>query len=110
MLTGDEKPTEDRLESAPSSSPNGIQTEREATESKRKEWIKYSPDSPRNWPAWRKWNIILGLNFFCTIIFIAGNGFVTKQAEKQYDVGEVCNFHSSIECLSLKLYTDGEWL
>jgi hypothetical protein len=92
MLSRDEKPTEDQLESAPNSNPSRTQTAQEATESKKKEWIKYSPDSPRNWPAWRKWNIILGLNFFCTIIFIASNGFVTKQAEEQYGVSEVCTF------------------
>lgn len=58
-----------------------------ATTAKR-EWIRISPDSPRNWPTWRKWWLIVGLQFYCTIIFIAADGFITDQAQVQYGVGE----------------------
>lgn len=60
----------------------------EASDVARKEWVRASPDSPRNWPTWKKWSIILGLNFYCVVIFIASTGFVTDAAEKQYGVGE----------------------
>ena len=68
---------------------NGQMSDHDFNEQMR-QWIKTSSDSPRNWPTWRKWSIILGLNFFCTVIFIATTGFVTDQAEEQYGVGEVC--------------------
>lgn len=54
----------------------------------RREWAKTSPDSPRNWPAWKKWWIVLGLNFYTVIVFIVADGFVTNEAEAQYGVGE----------------------
>lgn len=54
----------------------------------RRDWVKYSKDSPRNWPSWKKWSIVLGLNFYTVVIFIASTGFVTDEAEDQYGVGE----------------------
>lgn len=54
----------------------------------RREWVQTSPESPRNWPTWKKWSIILGLNFYTVIIFIASTGYVTDEAESQYGVGE----------------------
>ena len=53
---------------------------------KKREWIKAAPESPRNWPLWRKWWIIGGLLFYTTIVFICNTGFVTVEAEDQFGV------------------------
>lgn len=53
----------------------------------KREWIKNAPESPRNWPAWRKWWIIGGLQFYTIIIFICSTGFVTDDATSQFGVG-----------------------
>ena len=60
----------------------------DAASAKRSEWIRTSPDSPRNWAPWRKWRIIAGLNFYTFIVFIVSTGYVTDDATKQFGVGE----------------------
>jgi hypothetical protein len=84
------------LESAASRNPTPAgfrhsQTADHDSEQKKREWIKASPDSPRNWASGRKWSIVLGLNFFSTVIFIAGTGFVTDWAKDEYGISEVCS-------------------
>ncbi|KAK5026358.1 hypothetical protein LTR13_009972 [Exophiala sideris] len=58
----------------------------QAAEAARHEWIRTAPESPRNWPLWRKWWIISGLIFYTIIVFICNTGFVTDQAEDQFNV------------------------
>lgn len=65
------------------SSPEG---ETQDAQAAKKEWIKHDPKSPRNWPTWRKWWIILGLNFYTIIVFICSTGFVTDDAEDHFGV------------------------
>lgn len=55
-------------------------------EAAKRDWIKNAPESPRNWPLWRKWWIIGGLIFYTIIIFICNTGFVTDDAEDNFGV------------------------
>lgn len=52
----------------------------------KREWIKSAPESPRNWPLWRKWWIIGGLVFYTAVVFICETGFVTDNATRQFGV------------------------
>lgn len=55
-------------------------------EAAKREWIKTAPESPRNWPLWRKLSIIVGLLFYTNVIFICSTGFVTDDAEEHFGV------------------------
>ncbi|KAL8688999.1 MAG: hypothetical protein Q9218_005223 [Villophora microphyllina] len=57
-------------------------------EAAKREWIKTAPESPRNWPLWRKWWIISGLLFYTIVIFICNTGFVTDDAEEGFGVNK----------------------
>ena len=49
-------------------------------------WVKAAPECPRNWPLWRKWWIICGLNFYTIIVFVCNTGFVTDDATDNFGV------------------------
>jgi len=69
-----------------------------------KEWLKISPQSPRNWPLWRKWWILSGLLFYTFIVFIDSTGFVTDQAQEQFEVStEVSILAQSMFILGLAI-------
>ena len=74
----------DELENAQSAKEGEMQTK--DAEAAKREWIKTAPESPRNWPLWRKWWIIGGLLFYTVIVFICNTGFVTDSAEDQFKV------------------------
>ena len=61
-----------------------IQTQ--SPEAAKRHWIKTAPESPRNWPLWRKLSIVAGLNWYTFIVFICNTGFVTDQAEDHFGV------------------------
>jgi MFS family permease len=63
------------------------ETSTHSPEAVKREWIRTNPRSPRNWPLWRKWSIIAGLNFYTIIVFICCNAFVTDEAEDQFGIG-----------------------
>lgn len=76
----------------------------QTADEKRKEWIRTSPDSPRNWPTWRKWWIMSGLMFFTFVVFISSTGFVTDWAEERFGVGlEVSILGQSIYILGVAI-------
>ena len=55
-------------------------------EAAKRDWIRTAPESPRNWPLWRKWWIIGGLIFYTIVVFICSTGFVTDEAEDRFGV------------------------
>lgn len=60
----------------------------DAATTAKKQWIGTSSESPRNWPLWRKWWVISGLLFYCTIIFVTAVGYNTDETMMQYGVSE----------------------
>jgi hypothetical protein len=54
----------------------------------KKHWIRTAPESPRNWPLWKKWWIIAGLNFYTIVVFVCNTGFVTDDATDHFGVNE----------------------
>lgn len=79
-------------EATSAGSPNGDiesqerESERNSAIAAKREWIDTAPESPRNWPIWRKWWIICGLLFYTVIIFICETGFVIADAETEFGV------------------------
>lgn len=61
---------------------------KDSAEAAKKEWIRTSPHSPRNWPKWRKWWLISGLIFYTFIVFIASTGLVTSYYVDEFGVSE----------------------
>lgn len=85
-------------QTSPYTEPNQLSTEADA----KRQWIHTSPYSPRNWPPRRKWNIVLGLNYYTLVIFVASTGFVTDQVQQQFGVGtEVSILGQSIFILGI---------
>lgn len=81
------------------------------TEDGKKEWIRTSPDSPRNWLTWRKWWIMSGLMFFTFIVFIPSTGFVTDWAEERFGVGlEVSILGQSMYILGVAIGVSNIWI
>jgi hypothetical protein len=58
------------------------------TQAAKKHWIRTAPESPRNWPYWKKWWIIAGLNFYTVVVFVCNTGFVTDDATDHFGVNE----------------------
>jgi MFS family permease len=74
----------EKLETPPSVKDGDITTHN--PQAAKREWIRTASASPRNWPLWRKWWIIAGLNFYSVIVFICSTGFVTDEAVDQFGV------------------------
>lgn len=91
-----------------SRSPNSKDNAEEA----KKQWIKTSPYSPRNWSSWRKWWVISGLLFYTFIVFIVSTGLVTDYYKEEFGVStEVAILGQSmfiVSCNALvwEMYTD----
>ncbi|KAF8857880.1 MFS general substrate transporter [Acephala macrosclerotiorum] len=81
-----ERHEEQDLESGPTCPPQDIPTDihDKNTQDKKKQWVRHSLDSPRNWSTFRKWWVISGLTFYTFIVFIVSTGFVTDQVEDQF--------------------------
>ena len=74
----------DDLERLPTTKEGEMLTQN--AEAAKRDWIRTAPESPRNWPLWRKWWIIGGLNFYTIIVFICNTGFVTDDATHDFGV------------------------
>ena len=79
---GSEETKKDDLERLQITKEGEMQTH--DAEAAKREWIKRSPESPRNWPLLLKWWLIAGLNFYTIVTFICNTGFVTDDAENNF--------------------------
>lgn len=74
---------------------------KDSAEDAKQQWINTSPESPRNWPRWRKWSIIIGLNFYTIIVWVNLFGFLTDPVEDQFGVG------TQVATMGISLFTAG---